>query len=70
MSGLLLDSSAYFHLQKGHLDASVAVRKADRIALSPVVLGELLDAFRMGRDRRQNERFLGEFLAAFGAPRS
>ncbi len=64
MSGLLLDTSGYLHLQKGHPGAVAAIRKADRIVLSPVVLGELLDAFRKSRERRRHEGFLSSFLAA------
>jgi tRNA(fMet)-specific endonuclease VapC len=63
MSGLLLDSSGYFHLQKGHPEAAAAVRRAGRVVLSPVVLGELRDAFRQSRDRRSNERYLAGFLS-------
>jgi tRNA(fMet)-specific endonuclease VapC len=63
VSGLLLDTSGYIHLQKGHPDAAAAVRKAGRIVLSPVVVGELLDAFRKSGSRTRNERFLSDFLS-------
>lgn len=63
MSGLLLDTSGYYHLQKGQHVASAAVRRSGRIVLSPIVLGELLDAFCKARDRRRNERFLADFLS-------
>ncbi len=63
MSGLLLDTSGYSHIHRGHPAAAEAVRRADRLVMSPVVLGELLDAFRKGRERRRNERFLADFLS-------
>lgn len=63
MSGLLLDTSGYSQLHKGHPGAAEAVRKASRLVMSPVVLGELLDGFRKGRERRRNEGFLVGFLS-------
>jgi predicted nucleic acid-binding protein len=63
VSGVLLDTSAYIHLMKGHPAVAESVRKADRIVLNPVVLGELLSGFRRSRSRTRNEEFLATFLA-------
>ena len=60
---LVLDSSAYSHLRRGHpavLDAVAAVRNV----LVPVtVLGELEAAFDLGSRTKENRAALAEFLA-------
>lgn len=63
VNGVLLDTSGYIHLMKGHPGVSEAVRKADRVVLNPVVIGELLWAFRKGRFRKRNEEYFAIFLA-------
>lgn len=63
MNGVLLDTSGYVHLMKGHSGISEAAGKADRVVLSSVVVGELLWAFRGGRHRKRNEDYLARFLA-------
>lgn len=63
MNAVLLDTSGYSHLMKGHAGICEVVRKADRVALNPVVVGELLSGFRRGHSRRRNEEFLSDFLA-------
>lgn len=63
MNGVLLDTSGYIHLMKGHPGVAEAVRKADRIVLNPVVVGELLSGFRRSQSRRRNESSLSTFLA-------
>ncbi len=63
MKAVLLDTSGYSHLMKGHPAVAEAVRKADRVVLNPVVVGELLSGFRRGGARGRNEQFLAAFLA-------
>ncbi|MBI3856786.1 MAG: type II toxin-antitoxin system VapC family toxin [Planctomycetes bacterium] len=63
MNGVLLDTSGYAHLMKGHPGISEAVAKADRIVLNPIVIGELFWAFRGSRQRKRNEGYLASFLA-------
>lgn len=62
---ILLDTSAYSAFKRGHPQVGAAVRLADSVALSPVVLGELLGGFARGRHRRRNEEELHEFLDSF-----
>lgn len=64
MSAILLDTSAYSEFLAGHAEVGAEVRRAARICVTPVVLGELLAGFRSGRLRRKNEEYLRKFLAS------
>jgi tRNA(fMet)-specific endonuclease VapC len=64
MSELLLDTSAYSAFMRGHLQVKVALAEADRIHLSPIVLGELHAGFQTGSRRAENERGLRRFLSS------
>ena len=66
MSRLLLDTSAYSSLFRGDAEAREAVDQAQEVALSSIVLGELLAGFARGKHRVKNERELEEFLAMPG----
>lgn len=61
---LLLDTSAYSAVKRGLAGALAAVRRADRLMLTPVVLGELHAGFRLGRHRARNEAELDALLAS------
>ncbi|NNN06420.1 MAG: type II toxin-antitoxin system VapC family toxin [Elusimicrobia bacterium] len=63
MSRLLLDTSAYSALFRGDELAREALRTADEVYLTPVVIGELLSGFGGGRRRAANEAGLRDFLA-------
>jgi len=64
MKGLLLDTSAYSGLLKGHEDIQRHIRRADTLYLNPVVLGELRAGFGAGQRARKNEDYLRRFLAS------
>jgi tRNA(fMet)-specific endonuclease VapC len=59
---ILLDTNAYSALMGGTAEVADRVRGAERILVSPVVLGELLFGFRNGSRRAENERQLDAFL--------
>jgi len=61
---LLLDTSAYSAAKRGHPDAVAAVRRADRLILTPIVLAELHAGFLLGRNLRRNEAELETFVAS------
>jgi predicted nucleic acid-binding protein len=63
MSRLLLDTSAYSALFRGDEGAKEALRSADEVYLTPVVVGELLAGFAGGRRRSANEAGLRDFMA-------
>ena len=45
---LLLDTNAYTALLRGSNEVAVEVRRAERVYLSSIVVGELLYGFRYG----------------------
>jgi len=59
---LLLDTSAYSLMKRGHPGAAEAMRSAASIAVTAVVLGELLSGFVVGRKEARNRQELTEFL--------
>jgi tRNA(fMet)-specific endonuclease VapC len=58
----LLDTSAYSALLRGHPGVREALRGAEQVFLSVIVLGELRAGFRRGSRARRNETILREFL--------
>lgn len=64
MRRILADTSAYSAFLRGHSGAGTALREADEIRVTPVVLGELLAGYRRGNRRRDNEADLRRFLAS------
>lgn len=64
MSRLLLDTTALSALFRGREDIAAATRAADRLAISPISLGELNAGFRGGERQQQNSAILARFLAS------
>ena len=66
MSRIVVDTSAYSAFKRKHLGALDAVQRASLVALTPVILGELLAGFRGcgDRHRAKNERELDLFLSS------
>jgi tRNA(fMet)-specific endonuclease VapC len=64
MRRVLLDTSAYSAFKRGHEDALAAVRTADELIVSAIVIGELLFGFRRGDRRTRNETELSTLLAS------
>lgn len=62
MSRILLDTSAYSAFMRGDEETVQALREAESIFLTAVVLGELLAGFRRGTRRKENESLLRQFL--------
>lgn len=63
MEVILLDTNAYVALLQGHRGVLSLISQTDRVALSTVVLGELLFGFRNGSRFQDNLRRLQSFLA-------
>ncbi len=51
---VLLDSSAYSLLMRGHQQVAELVRRAEELRFSAIVVGELLCGFRQGSRFEQN----------------
>ncbi|MBI2899629.1 MAG: type II toxin-antitoxin system VapC family toxin [Planctomycetes bacterium] len=62
MNAVLLDTSAYSAFRRGLAPAVHVLRTVAEIAVTPVVLGELLAGFRLGKHRSENEEELSSFL--------
>ena len=58
----LLDTSAYVAAMRGHAAIQDALRYADEIVVSPVMLGELGAGFLKGSSRKKNIVTLERFL--------
>jgi tRNA(fMet)-specific endonuclease VapC len=59
---ILLDTNAYSALRRGHPAVAERVRRAQRLFLSVVVIGELQYGFRHGSRAQENLRDLEAFL--------
>jgi len=60
---VLLDTSAYSALQRGHQPVIEVLRRSESVAVSPVVLGELYSGFRAGSRWAENAAQLARFLS-------
>jgi tRNA(fMet)-specific endonuclease VapC len=61
---LLLDTSAYSALKRGHPATADLVRRSEEVFFSTVVAGELLYGFRCGNRFERNRQELDEFIAS------
>lgn len=60
---VMMDASAYAAFLRGSPEVKEAVQQADEIVFNPVVLGELIAGFLMGRNERKNRAILKDFLS-------
>ena len=63
MSGILIDTNAYAAYLAGDKAVFEALTRADSVAVSVIVLGELHAGFWGGNKRAENERLLAQFLS-------
>ncbi len=61
---VLVDTSAYSALRRGSPRVQSALRVADRVVVTPIILGELRAGFLNGSRPARNEDDLRAFLAA------
>lgn len=59
---VLLDTNAYSALMSGRSEIIDRIRRAERVFLSTIVIGELLFGFRNGNQFDKNHRILETFL--------
>ncbi|MDP8982499.1 MAG: type II toxin-antitoxin system VapC family toxin [Acidobacteriota bacterium] len=59
---ILLDTSGYSALQRGHLPVLDVLRRSTTVAVSAIVLGELYSGFRAGNRWAENTAKLAQFL--------
>jgi tRNA(fMet)-specific endonuclease VapC len=60
---VLLDTSAYSMLRRGHQAILNVVQRSETVALPTIVLGELHSGFRAGNRSAQNAAQLAQFLS-------
>jgi predicted nucleic acid-binding protein len=59
---ILIDTSAYSAFLRGHSEIKLSLQQAEEISLNPVVLGELIAGFTMGKSEKKNRGILREFM--------
>lgn len=64
MRPIFIDTNAYVAFKRGDPTALEIFQYAETIAISPIVLGELLGGFENGSKVQQNKKELQEFLAS------
>lgn len=64
MRAILLDTNAYAAFKQGQPEAVEIVRRATRLLINAVVLGELLAGFAAGTREAKNRAELQQFLAS------
>jgi tRNA(fMet)-specific endonuclease VapC len=64
MRPILLDTNAYTAFKLGNQDLIEITKHAEIIAMSPVVLGELLSGFDSGNKAKKNREELQQFLSS------
>ena len=52
---IMLDTSAYSVYLRGNSEIKLSVQQADEIFLNPVILGELLAGFIMGKSEKKKQ---------------
>jgi tRNA(fMet)-specific endonuclease VapC len=62
---VLLDTSAFSNLRRGHPDVLDRVAQAQTVSLPVVVVGELHAGFEIGSRAAENKRVLAEFINEF-----
>ena len=60
---VLLDTSAYSQLHRGHQAILDVVQRSETVALPTIVLGELHSGFRKGNRCAENTAWLTQFLS-------
>lgn len=64
MNKILIDTNIYSHALRGTAEAVIMLRKAERIAICSISIGELLSGFKGGVREQKNREELAEFLDA------
>lgn len=65
MRPVLLDTNAYTAFKRGEEEVIEIIRHAEILAVSPIVLGELLGGFACGSKEKKNRDELQAFLNSF-----
>ena len=61
---IIIDTSAYSAFIMGNANIKRSLDKSDEIFINPIILGELLNGFIMGKYENKNRNILNDFLAS------
>lgn len=61
---ILIDTNIYCDAMRGISNVVAVIKESLEIVISPIVIGELLSGFRLGKRERENRKELGEFLSS------
>ncbi|OFW58578.1 MAG: twitching motility protein PilT [Candidatus Solincola sediminis] len=61
---LMLDTTAISAFFRGHEEINQHVSSADELHVNPIVIGELLAGFGLGKREQKNREILDEFLSS------
>jgi len=61
---IIIDTSAYSHFLKGNSGIKHSLQKANEIFLNPVIIGELLAGFSMGKKEKKNKDIFEAFTSS------
>src|SRR5260221_4813399 len=62
MRPILIDTNAYVAFKRGSPSAMDIIQHAEKLGISPIVLGELLGGFECGNKAKKNRDELQQFL--------
>lgn len=62
ITSILIDTNAYAEFKKWNPDAIEIIRKLGNIIFSPIVIGELLAGFKIGKKENKNKKELNQFI--------
>jgi tRNA(fMet)-specific endonuclease VapC len=62
MRPILIDTNAYAAFKRGDVSMLEVIQYAETLAISPIVLGELLSGFECGNKTKKNREDLQQFL--------
>ncbi|MCF8303807.1 MAG: type II toxin-antitoxin system VapC family toxin [Bacteroidales bacterium] len=62
VNSLIIDTNAYAAYKKGNSEATQIITEVDTIILTPIIIGELLSGFKIGKKENQNREEFYQFL--------
>jgi predicted nucleic acid-binding protein len=61
---IMLDTSAYTAFLMGNSEIKLSIQQAEEVFLNPIILGELMAGFLMGKKEKRNRAILQDFLSS------
>lgn len=62
INSILIDTNAYAEFKKGNQEAIEIIQSAKNIIINPIVIGELISGFIIGKKEKQNRQELQKFI--------